>query len=167
MIEDVQIPSEGLVFRALPRIDYSDAFQRRLASVLPASAEGVARELFHSTPGWVGGLMRTRDWIVRGFGLKTTPVTTGKEFEVGALRPGQTVGLFRVYENTPRELVLGQDDRHLDFRLSVLVQQVEDVRVVTLSTVVQFNNWWGRAYFLPVKLFHKRIVRAMLGRLRG
>ena len=33
---------------------------------------------------------------------------------------------------------------------------------LTISTTVEFNNWFGRLYFLPVRPFHKIIVPTML-----
>ncbi|MBW4457320.1 MAG: DUF2867 domain-containing protein [Nostoc indistinguendum CM1-VF10] len=33
---------------------------------------------------------------------------------------------------------------------------------VVVSTVVKFNNWLGRAYFVPVRPVHKIIVPAMM-----
>ena len=35
---------------------------------------------------------------------------------------------------------------------------------VTLTTVVKYNNWRGRAYFAVVRHFHPRVTRLMLRR---
>ena len=59
-------------------------------------------------------------------------------------------------------ILLGEDDRHLDFRLSVLRQRGGTADWVVVSTVVRFNNWLGRAYFLPVRPLHQLIVPAIL-----
>jgi hypothetical protein len=38
----------------------------------------------------------------------------------------------------------------------------EDIFNFYSATIVHYNNIWGRLYFLPVKPFHKLIIRTML-----
>jgi len=35
-------------------------------------------------------------------------------------------------------------------------------KIVTVTTLVIYNNWFGRLYFFPVKPFHKLIVQSGL-----
>ncbi len=58
-------------------------------------------------------------------------------------------------------LIVGADDKHLDFR-AVLRVIGEDLQC---TTVVQEHNATGRAYFLVVKPFHRLIVRPVLRRV--
>jgi hypothetical protein len=60
------------------------------------------------------------------------------------------------------EILLGEDDQHLNFRTSVQLERQEEKCWVIVSTVVQFNNWLGHAYFVPVRPIHKIIVPAMM-----
>ena len=78
------------------------------------------------------------------------------------LQPGNVAGIFHVLARNGDEILLGEDDRHLDFRLSVLVRRQAGVAWAVVTTVVRYNGLLGRAYFLPVRPFHKRIVPAML-----
>jgi len=55
---------------------------------------------------------------------------------------------------------MGEEDRHLVFRTSVLVTGIFDASFVHVTTIVRFNNIWGRFYFLPVKPFHRLIVES-------
>jgi hypothetical protein len=60
--------------------------------------------------------MKVRDLLITGFGLKTSA-------QLARVEPGSKVrriGIFRIYSTSRHEIVLGEDDRHLDFRLSVL-----------------------------------------------
>jgi len=73
--------------------------------------------------------------------------------------------LFRVYSKTENEVILGENDKHLNFRISLLKEDnkvKENQKKLTISTTVKFNNWFGKLYFLPVKPFHKIIVAKML-----
>jgi hypothetical protein len=70
-----------------------------------------------------------------------------------------------VFFKTENEVILGEDYKHLNFRVSLfLEQQINKTNEngLTISTTVQFNNCFVRLYFLPVQPFHKRIVPAML-----
>ena len=62
-------------------------------------------------------------------------------------------------------MILGEDDKHLNFRISLLTENLNTEQIkkeVTISTTVEFNNWFGKIYFLPVRPFHKLIVPRML-----
>ena len=147
---------DSLARRALPRIDYLDAYA---IDVDPADdLEAVCTRVFGRPPPLFRLLMGLRDAVMGPLGLKTTPAGPRGS---GALTPGQRIGIFRILERTPEELLLGEDDRHLDFRVSL---RVPGDGSATLATLVQFRNAWGRLYFFFVRPFHASIARAMLER---
>lgn len=107
--------------------------------------------------------MAVRDAVVGGFGLKTAKQLTSP----GAQSPTGRVGIFKIYSTSPTEIILGEDDKHLDFRLSVLCSQQPSPggkRHLTLSTVVHCHNWLGRLYILVIAPFHRLIVQSCLRR---
>ena len=64
-------------------------------------------------------------------------------------------------------MVLGFDDRHLDFRIVVETQAAgEDQTSVRLMTLIRRHNLLGRAYLAAIMPFHKLIVASMLSRIR-
>jgi hypothetical protein len=70
-----------------------------------------------------------------------------------------------VFAKTNEEVILGEDDKHLNFRISLFLQQKQNItnkKDLTISTKVEFNNWFGRLYFFSVRPFHKLIVPTML-----
>ena len=74
---------------------------------------------------------------------------------------------FKVYSKSDTEIILGEDDKHLDFRLSVL--RTPDLSPtlggqLTVSTVVHCHNLLGRIYILVIAPFHRRVVKASLRR---
>ncbi len=109
-------------------------------------------------PAWVGRLLALRNLLVRPFGLKT-----------GAADPQshqRRVGMFPVISQTASRVVLGLDDRHLDFRLLVDVKDLGEGRQeVSASTLVAPHNLLGRVYLAIVMPFHRIIVPAMLARV--
>ena len=77
------------------------------------------------------------------------------------------IGIFKVYGKSETEIVLGEDDKHLDFRLSVL--RTPDLSPtlggqLTVSTVVHCHNLLGRAYISVIAPFHRLVVKASLRR---
>lgn len=154
------VPEGSLVLKGFKRVDYVDRYQTE--SMTTETVDEITIKLF-TAPGWVDALMRVRNLIVRPFGLKTdTPKTmTGSE----RLEVGSTAVLFHVIDRNDNEIVIGENDRHLNFRSSVLVMKKRTGSLICLTTVVHFNNWFGRLYFMPVKPFHRLIVRSLLKRI--
>jgi hypothetical protein len=74
------------------------------------------------------------------------------------------VGIFPVRSNTATEVVLGEDDKHLDFRVWVHVEPQGGGYRVTTSTVVRTHNRLGRVYLGTIMPFHRLIARQMLSR---
>jgi hypothetical protein len=161
-VQKVALPPQTLVAWAFPRLDYADAYRMRLPDGAPNNLDAVARTVLGTAPGWVDLLMRLRDRLVGIIGLKTARRLARRDLGQHTLQVGDRLGIFRVFERAGEEVLLGEDDRHLDFRVSVLVHNDGSADWVIASTVVRFNSWLGRAYFLPVRPFHKLIVPAML-----
>ena len=94
--------------------DLIDAYSIALPERASNDPETLARFVFSNLPPWALALMAVRDALVTGLGLKTArqlrPVTAQQQRE--------RVGLFRIYTREASEIVLGEDDKHLDFRLS-------------------------------------------------
>jgi hypothetical protein len=115
-----------------------------------------------SAPRWAEYLMWVRDRIVSLIGLHTAPPRASSLTCAAHLQPGDMVGMFRVFARSDDEILLGADDRHLDFRASMLVLRDPSRSSAVLTTVVHFNNSLGRAYFFVVRPFHRLIVTSLL-----
>ncbi|WP_418263527.1 DUF2867 domain-containing protein [Flavobacterium faecale] len=143
--------------------DYMDSFQGVFNDVEnKTTSADIGKAFFSSGPKWVGKLFNLRNKIVAVFGLKTSEnvVDNQKQLENFKCEPGEQLGLFKVFLKTDNEVILGEDDKHLNFRVSLLLDK--STKNLTISTTVEFNNWFGRLYFLPVRPFHKFIVPTML-----
>jgi Protein of unknown function (DUF2867) len=147
------LPADSLGRRALLRVDYLDVFATLVER--KESLESVARRVFGGRPP---RLMRLRDALVRPFGLRTSP--RGPRPPPGFV-PGERIGLFTLFARTDQELLLGEDDKHLDFRICL---RVTGDGTASLTTLVRFRNAWGRLYFALIRPFHAVMVRTMLRR---
>ncbi|WP_412050389.1 DUF2867 domain-containing protein [Hoeflea sp. Naph1] len=142
---------------ALPDADWADCFEL-LTPRSGLSAETVARQAFERMPKWVGALMVLRNLVVRPFGLKGDPG--------GAAASVARVGFFPVISRSDAEMVLGFDDRHLDFRIVVLAEPSGDGKTrIRMMTLIRRHNFLGRAYLAVIMPFHKLIVASSLSRV--
>lgn len=161
-VRAVPLPEASRATRFYPRTDLADAYAVGLPDGAIDDPEQLARFILAQQPPWIGALLKLRDGLVAGFGLKT----------VGQLRQAtpasgeRRIDFFRIFETHPHEILIGEDDSHLDFRLSVMTQPAPGAqgRQIVLSTVVHCHNTLGRAYIALIAPFHRRIVQASLAR---
>ncbi|UTW61517.1 DUF2867 domain-containing protein [bacterium SCSIO 12741] len=168
-IRKVQAPAESLLFSSKDKYHYIDSFQGYLSDVEnKIGARDMAKAFFSSGPSWIGQLFSLRNRIVKSFGLKTSEDGIQNNLDNQKWEAGEQIGLFRLFQVNDREVIMGEDDKHLDFRISLLAEPVEgNQKRLTITTTVVFRNFFGRLYFLPVKPFHSLIVPVMLkGMLR-
>lgn len=157
----VSVPAESSIAEAYASMDLADAYSIELPAGASTNPELLARFIFAHQPSWIGSLMKVRDALVAGFGLKTARHLAALESESGAGR----LGIFKIYSTSPTEVVLGEDDKHLDFRLSVLCSGQSSPgarRRLILSTVVHCHNRLGRLYIFLIAPFHRLVVRSSL-----
>jgi hypothetical protein len=147
VIKSETLPEKSQVANGFGVIGYQDTYSIQKTS--GKRAEEISKELLVMPP-WVLALLRLRHSLVRAFGLK-----------VDLQKPEQTT-FFSLIEMNDNEIIMGEDDRHLNFRASIMNDQSKGI--ISLTTLVHFNNVWGRLYFLPVKPFHKIIMRTLLKR---
>lgn len=130
--------------------DYSDSFSGELFTTNQIITPNIlAYYFFNSAPTWVESLFNVRNKIVKLFGLKT-PNKTDKiqDFEI---KKDQIFGIFHVYDITENEVILGETDKHLDFKVSIFYN-VSVKSEIIISTVVKYNHWSGKFYFTFIKL---------------
>ena len=159
----VTLPAHSGIARVYSSVQLADAYAIRLPPGASHDPEVLARFMFAHQPAWIDLLMRVRDTIVAWFGLKT-----GKHLATlaDAERAGR-VGIFKVYSRSATEIVVGEDDKHLDFRVSVLCAGAAAAEIgaqLTVSTVVHCHNRLGRTYLLAIAPFHRLVVKASLRR---
>jgi hypothetical protein len=159
----VPLPAQSGITHAYQAVNLADAFAIQLPLSASRDPELLARFIFENQPSWIGKLLVVRDTIVAGFGLKTAKHLATLATDAKARR----LGIFKIYSTNETEIVVGEDDNHLDFRLSVMDSggaTSASGRHLTLSTVVHCHNLLGRAYILVIAPFHRMVVKASLRR---
>ena len=132
----------------------SDAY-RLIVNEEALDASTAVNRMFGRMPWWIRALMAVRNRLVAPLGLKT-----GRD---RAIATSRRIGFFPIVTETPERVVLGLDDKHLDFRIAVDVAKLEGARrQTTATTLVRCHNLLGRLYLAAVLPFHRVIVPAML-----
>ncbi|RZJ10462.1 MAG: DUF2867 domain-containing protein [Acidovorax sp.] len=172
-VREVQVPAGTVIHATLHNADFFDAFTtadpRPTTSALQTWLDVVAR-----TPRWTEQLLAVRNKLVRLVGLKGVgqlqdvhpPASGTSPSDARSYRVGDQVGIFLIRHLSDTEVVMGQDDKHLDVQVSLTKHaQPGSAPTVVISTVVHIHNTLGHAYMAVITPFHRRIVQVMLRQL--
>jgi len=138
----ISVPPDVDCAAILPGFDFADAY----AVDAPAGLNAIeaTQRAFARSAAWIRALLEVRNRLVAVVGLKPAP-SRG----------------FPIIRQSPQEVLMGFDDRHLDFRIAVTVAAGR----ATVTTVVRCHNFWGRCYLAAVVPFHRSIAPRMTGRI--
>lgn len=163
-LQETTIPENSVLYADRTHYHYSDSYEVQIKDTAnQLTLIGAANTFMKPGPKWINYLLKLRNLLVALVGLKTTDdneTNTNCQFE-----PNERAGLFRVFSKTEHELILGEDDKHLNFRVSLYLDTVPNDtcrKQITVTTIVIYNNWFGRFYFFFVKPFHQLIVQTSL-----
>jgi hypothetical protein len=119
--------------------------------------------LFGHTPLWMKMLLMARNTAARLCGLEAPTVgeimrpTVRSEYRVG-----EKIGPWPIYFIADNEIVAGRNNKHLDFRVSVLKASDGDATSVVVSTICTVHNLFGKVYLFFIVPFHRSGVRALM-----
>ena len=147
----IDIPNQASILKEFDSVDYQDSYVMEVGEEV--SFSDLLKHFLLAMPVWVRGLLLVRHLFAMAFGLDTDRPDKGA-FNAFEGKVGQVLALFKVLKLEPNEMVTGWNDKHLDFRLSIYREKGK----VYFNTVVSFNGWLGRFYFLPVRPMHVLIM---------
>lgn len=126
--------------------DFLDCYSVPAVGVSPRRAADIITDF----PGWGRFLLRIRRIVTAPFGLSNDGPDAADK-----------VGIFPVEHENDQELIAGFNDRHLNFRVSVICKE----GYVYLATWVHPHNIAGRLYLAAIMPFHIMIARNALARV--
>lgn len=134
-------PTGILITKYLPA-DYADSFAKTITDKPYLSAKELFDQIFLQHPKWVEFLLNLRDRLVKPLGLKTN-----KSFEE------------MIIEQNNHEIILGTQDKHLSFYVSVCCPEPDNAtQTISITTLIKYENLLGKIYFAAIWLFHRTIV---------
>jgi hypothetical protein len=120
-------------------------------------------DIFAHHPKWMKMLLLVRNSIASLFGLTTPKASEIIHFEIkDSYQVGDKMGVWPIFTLSDTEIIVGRDNKHLDFRLSVLKISEGEFTGVVVSTVCTVNNTFGKIYLFFIVPFHKWGVQQIM-----
>jgi len=160
---ECEVPSSSVLGQDLIRSAYfHDSYRVPLARPGLSIVE-IFFALFGHTPFWMKALLIARNAIARRFGLEapTAAEILHPTMRAG-YRVGDKIGPWPIYHIGEDEIVAGRNNRHLDFRLSVLRVKDGDAESVVVSTICSVHNLSGKIYLFFIAPFHRTGVKSLM-----
>lgn len=142
--------------------DLVDSYWVELPPGRDYDARHLASELLGRPSAWFKALLAMRDAVMVPFGVKSS-----RRIKAERSENAEVIDFFPVLLTSCDEVVVGENDRHLDFRTSVLVRKRESDGSAKLiaTTVVRCKNVLGRVYLCVIRPIHVLVVRSNLARV--
>jgi hypothetical protein len=162
-VVECDVPSESALGKALiERADFSDAYRaplrRREASVVE-----IFFAIFAHRPVWMNLLLLARNKVAGFAGLETPTTSEILNMEKrGRYIVGEKIGPWSIFFLGLDELVAGRDNKHLDFRLSIMKVRTGNDPSVVMSTLCMVHNRCGRYYLSAITPLHKFGLRKLM-----
>ncbi len=156
------LPPDSLLAPRLGEAFYAEAYEAPLRRP-DLEMHQIYIAILGHLPWWARALIIARNGVVSLFGLHAEPAANVWRPPIkDSYRPGDKIVRFQLYAINDTEVVAGRDDKHLDFRVSVMKIAENGQRKVVLSTLVFAHNAFGRTYLRLVLPFHKFGIRRLL-----
>lgn len=157
------LPQNSRLKASLPGFTYLDSFSVPAARADLPIVDAYVAALGH-LPHWFKQLLVLRTKLVAPLGIWGPTMAdlnhapeTRKSYAVG-----DKILRWTIYDLRDDEIIAGLDDKHLDFRVSVLRDLSAGAPRFVLSTAVKTHNAFGRAYLATIKPFHRFGVKTLL-----
>src|ERR1700723_1762293 len=150
--------SRELVERAYFRDSYRAPLRHRGLSIID-----IFFGIFAHHPLWMKLLLIVRNKVATLAGLDAPTASEILHVEIkDRYVVGEKIGVWPIFSLSENEVVTGRNNKHMDFRLSVLKVPDGDGTSVVVSTICTVHNLTGKLYLFFVIPFHRYGVRKLL-----
>ena len=162
-VRECDVPSSSTLNRALIERSY---FHDSYRAPLTQSSMGIIDiffALFGHHPLWMKLILIARNVAARIFGLEAPMIAEIlKPRARSSYVAGDKIGPWPVCFIGDHEIVAGRNNKHLDFRLSVLKVVDGETTGVVVSTVCSVHNLFGKIYLFFIIPFHRAGVQLLM-----
>ncbi|WP_187364284.1 DUF2867 domain-containing protein [Massilia genomosp. 1] len=154
------MPSNTVLAPLYANANLLDAFAIALPAQASDDLEVLARIALERQAWWIRALLWVRDAV-----MATVGVTSSRAVGLAGAARGPVIGFLPLLSKSATEVILGADDRHLDFCVTIQFRaDAAHGRELLAGTVVHCHNRLGRIYLATIAPFHRVIMRANLER---
>jgi Protein of unknown function (DUF2867) len=164
-ITECDIPTSSALQRQLIDAAYFWDSYRAPQTRPQANMVDIFFDIFGHHPSWMKALLIIRNKVAAWCGLDAATASEIINVEPKAqYAVGDKIGPWPIYTLTEGELVAGRDNKHLDFRLSLLRVSDDGVPSVVVSTICTVHNLAGKIYLFFIIPFHRWGVKRLIAR---
>jgi hypothetical protein len=146
----------------IERADFRDAYRAPL-SHSDLSVVVIFFAIFARRPGWINLMLiaRNKAAALAGLEVPTTAETINME-KRDHYFVGEKIGPWPIFFLDSDELVAGRDNKHMDFRLSIMKMHDGIRPSIVVSTLCMIHNKFGQYYLSSIIPFHKFGLRRLM-----
>lgn len=162
-VVECDVPSGSMLSRELIERAY---FRNSYRAPLSRSELGIADiffGIFAHHPRWMTLLLIVRNKVACLAGLDAPTTSEILHVEIkDRYVVGERIGVWPIFSLSEDEVIAGRNNKHMDFRLSVLKVRDGDGTSVVVSTICMVHNLTGKLYLFFVVPFHRYGVRKLM-----
>ena len=164
-VVECDVPAASALDRDLVgHCDFRDSYRVPLVHPERGMAD-IFFAVFGHTPFWMKAMLILRNAAMRLVGLEVPGVAEIMRPEVkAAYRVGDKIGPWPIFFIGDNEIIAGRDNKHMDFRLSILKASDGPASHLIVSTICSVHNLFGKIYLFLIIPFHRAGVRGLLAR---
>jgi hypothetical protein len=148
----------------IKRADFRDAYRAPLNRP-DLSVVEIFFAIFARRPGWMNLMLIARNKAAALAGLEVpTKLEIMNMEQRDHYSVGDKIGPWPIFFLSSDELVAGRDNKHMDFRLSIMKVHDSIRPAVVVSTLCMVHNKFGQYYLSSIIPFHKFGLRKLMGR---
>ena len=164
-VVECEVPSSSVLERHVIAAAYFRDSYRAPLRHQRASMVELFFAIFGHHPRWMKLALIVRNRVASFCGLDAPTASEIMNPEVKSTYVvGEKIGVWQIFALTTNELIAGHNDKHLDFRLSVLREVGGEHGSVVVSTICTVHNRFGRVYLFFIVPFHRWGVQQLLSR---
>jgi hypothetical protein len=162
-VVECDVPSGSMLSREpIQRAYFRDSYRAPL-SRRELGIVDVFFAIFAHRPLWMKLLLIARNKVASLAGLDAPTAFEILHVEIkDSYVVGEKMGVWPIFLLSDDEVVTGRNNKHMDFRLSVLKVPDGDGTSVVVSTICTVHNLMGKVYLFFIAPFHRYGVRKLL-----
>ena len=162
-VVECDVPSSSVLSRELIERKYFRDSYRVLLSRRELGVVDIFFGIFGHHPPWMKLLLIVRNKIASLAGLDAPTASEILHVEMkNRYAVGEKIGVWPIFSLSDDEIVAGRNNKHMDFRLSVLKMPGADGTSVVVTTICTVHNLSGKLYLSLVVPFHRYGVRKLM-----